>query len=116
MQLESYNRGAGLHKGTPLAAALRRLGILVKGQRCKHRAENQGRRLVIFPSNCCWHSIILEQVLTSEERQQELQQAQDMLARGKPQDELQVAAQKILEEAEDSIPETFDPAGEPHAR
>ena len=61
-KMDSARPERSRHVGTPLAAALRRLGILHKGQRCHHRAENGGRKLVVFPSKSCWHSIILEQV------------------------------------------------------
>lgn len=47
-----------------LPAVLRKAKLLLPGQRCQFRSENNGQRLVVFPGgSSIWHSIILEQVL-----------------------------------------------------
>mgnify|MGYP003488855431 CR=1 FL=1 len=43
---------------SPIRAKLRELKILRKGQRCTHRIEAEGK-IVIFPWDSVWHSIIL---------------------------------------------------------
>lgn len=42
----------------PIRAKLRELKILRQGQRCTHRIEADGK-IVIFPWDSVWHSIIL---------------------------------------------------------